>query len=96
MAAMFRQFAEGTGSDMLALAAKARAGLRTPIALEKITARTLVLAGDSDMLATQPEVLAAAIPGASLKVIAGDHMRVVGTAAFRQGIVNSFGYAIRR
>lgn len=90
MAAMFRQFAEGTGSDLLALAAQARAGLRTPIALEKITAKTLVLAGDSDMLATQPEKLAAAIPGAEVKVIPGDHMRVVGTAAFRKAIVEWF------
>jgi pimeloyl-ACP methyl ester carboxylesterase len=90
MAAMFRTFAEGTGSDLLALAAQARAGLRTPIALETITAKTLVLAGDSDMLATQPEVLAAAIPGAEVKVIAGDHMRVVGTAAFRSAIVAFF------
>lgn len=91
MAAMFRQFAEGTGSDLLALAAQARAGLRTPIALEKITAKTLVLAGDTDMLAAHPEVLAAAIPGAEVKVIAGDHLRVVGTAAFRSAIVKWFG-----
>jgi len=49
-----------------------------------------VLAGDTDMLATQPEKLAAAIPGAAVKVIAGDHMRVVGTAAFRQAIVEFF------
>ena len=90
MASMFRKFAEGTGSDLMALGAQARAGLRTPIALETITAKTLVLAGDTDMLASQPEKLAAAIPGAEVKVIAGDHMRVVGTAAFRSAIVQFF------
>ena len=79
-----------TGSTCWKNSPQARAGLRTPIALEKITAKTLVLAGDTDMLATQPEKLAAAIPGAEVKVIAGDHMRVVGTAAFRSAIVQFF------
>jgi pimeloyl-ACP methyl ester carboxylesterase len=68
-----RQFAARLGNDRLALAAQARSINATPIALDQITATTMVLAGDADPLAIRPEALAAAIPGASLTLVPGDH-----------------------
>lgn len=68
-----RRFADKQGNDRLALAAQARAINATPIALGEITAKTMVLAGDADPLAIRPEALAAAIPGATLTLVPGDH-----------------------
>nr|WP_246314852.1 alpha/beta hydrolase [Kineococcus aurantiacus] len=69
----FREFAEQTGNDLLALAAQADAVHAAPLALDRITAPTLVLAGDADPLAERPEVLAGAVPGARLQRVRGDH-----------------------
>lgn len=71
--AWLRQFAAQVGNDRLALAAQARSINANPIALDQITATTMVLAGDADPLAIRPEVLAAAIPGAVLALVPGDH-----------------------
>lgn len=76
-AAGFRLFADAVGADRRALAAQARAVHASPIALDRIAAPTLVLAGDTDPLASRPEVLAAAIPGARLELVPGDHLRAV-------------------
>jgi pimeloyl-ACP methyl ester carboxylesterase len=70
-------FAKAMGADCKALAAQARAVHATPIALERIAAPTLLLAGDADPLAVRPEVLAAAIPGAELVKLDGDHLRAL-------------------
>ncbi|MBB2902485.1 pimeloyl-ACP methyl ester carboxylesterase [Kineococcus radiotolerans] len=69
----FREFAEGTGNDLLALAAQADAVHDRPLDLAAVTAPTLVLAGDADPLARRPEVLAAAVPGARSQLVRGDH-----------------------
>ncbi len=61
-AAGFRRFADAVGADLRALACQARTIHGAPLALDRITAPTLVLAGDQDPLAARPEVLAAAIP----------------------------------
>jgi len=74
----FRQLADGLGADRQALAAQASRRHAQPIALERILAPTLVLAGDTDPLATRPEVLAAAIPHARLQLLSGDHMGAIG------------------
>lgn len=69
----FRQWVDQNGSDRLALAAAAASANRTPIALDTISAPTLIIAGRSDPLAIHPEVLASAVPGARLTLVDGDH-----------------------
>ncbi|WP_421760912.1 alpha/beta fold hydrolase [Devosia sp.] len=69
----FRQWIDQNGSDRLALAAHASAINTAPIALDTITAPTLIIAGRSDPLAINPDVLVAAIPGAWLALVDGDH-----------------------
>jgi pimeloyl-ACP methyl ester carboxylesterase len=83
----FRAFAKATGGDLRALAAQARSVHRTPIPVDTITAPTLVLVGESDPLASRPEVLSGAIPGARLEVVPGDHLGAVGVPRFREAIV---------
>lgn len=83
----FRQFADAAGADRQALAAQAQAAHNKPIPLDRITASTLVLAGADDYLASRPEALAAAIPGARWRVLAGDHLTVVRNPEFIDAIV---------
>jgi pimeloyl-ACP methyl ester carboxylesterase len=86
-AAAFRQLADALHGDRRALAAQAASRYRGGVALERITALTLVLAGDADPLAVRPEVLAAAIPEATLRMLSGDHMQAVVDPAFADSIV---------
>ena len=79
-------FADATGGDRLAFAAQVRALHATPIALERITAPTLVLAGDADALARNPERLAAAIPAARAETHPGDHLAVLRAPTFQQSL----------
>jgi pimeloyl-ACP methyl ester carboxylesterase len=69
----FREMTDAAGHDRLAYAAVARATFKGTIALDCITAPTLVLVGDNDTLAQQPELLADAIPRARLQLVGGDH-----------------------
>jgi pimeloyl-ACP methyl ester carboxylesterase len=91
VAKLFRQFADSTGADRLALAAQADSVHGSPIALGSITAPTLVLVGDADELASRPEVLAAAIPGARLTIVAGNHLSAVVAPGFAPAIVEFVG-----
>jgi pimeloyl-ACP methyl ester carboxylesterase len=77
-AAAFRMLADAVGADRLALAAQAAAIHRDGVALDRIAAPTLVFAGDADPLATRPEVLADAIPDATLQLFSGDHLGAFG------------------
>jgi pimeloyl-ACP methyl ester carboxylesterase len=86
----FRMFADATGGDRLALAAQADSMHSEPIDLAAITAPTLVLAGDADTVAARPERLAAAIPGATLMIVPGDHLGAVGAAEFRAALACFF------
>ena len=86
-AAAFRRLADALGNDREALIAQARSIHRGEIPLDRITAATLLLAGDQDPLAVRPEVLVRAIPDASLKILTGDHMQAVGDPAFASSIV---------
>jgi pimeloyl-ACP methyl ester carboxylesterase len=90
-AAAFRRLADSLSADRTALAAQAASIFRGDIALERISAATLVLAGESDPLAIRPQVLADAIPGASLRIISGDHMNAVLDPGFREAIVDFLG-----
>lgn len=83
----FRELVDAIFGDRLALAAQAAVVHQQPIALERIRARTLVLAGEVDPLAVRPEVLARAIPGATLQKVAGDHMSAVMNPDFAAAIV---------
>jgi pimeloyl-ACP methyl ester carboxylesterase len=84
----FRQLADALGSDREALAAQAVSVYRGEIALGRITAPTLLLAGETDPLAIRPQVLADAIPGARLELLSGNHIEALGDVRFRQSIVD--------
>lgn len=87
-AAAFRALADALGADRKALVAQATSVYRGGIALDHISAPTLVLAGDGDPLAVRPEVLAEAMPHATLKIISGDHVGAVADPCFARSIVD--------
>ena len=84
----FRAFTDAIGADRLALAAHARVVHSSPIPLAAIAAPTLLLAGRDDPLATRPEVLASAIPGARLQLVEGDHLGAVVDPSFTPAVVD--------
>jgi len=84
----FRRLADSLGADRSALLAQAASIHRGPIALAQISAETLILAGDADPLAVRPEVLAAAIPDATLRILSGDHIATLADPAFTTSIVD--------
>ncbi len=86
-AAAFRTLADALDGDRKALAAQARAVFRGEIALGRIAAPTLVLAGEADPLAIRPEVLSEAIPDARLKILSGDHIGAIADPGFKRSIV---------
>jgi pimeloyl-ACP methyl ester carboxylesterase len=87
----FRAFADYVGGDRLALAAQAEAMHVAAIALDRITVPTLVVAGDQDLLSARPEALAAAIPGAGVLVLPGDHLTTPGSPAFIDAVIEFLG-----
>ncbi len=87
-AAAFRALADALHADRTALAAQARAVYRGGIALARISAPTLVLAGERDPMAVRPEVLVEAIPNAVLEQLAGNHIEALGDPRFKQSIVD--------
>jgi pimeloyl-ACP methyl ester carboxylesterase len=87
-AAAFRMLADALNGDRLALAAQASSIYRGDIALDRICAQTLVLAGDADPLAIRPEVLSDAIPRATLRILSGDHIGAIADPGFTQSIVD--------
>jgi pimeloyl-ACP methyl ester carboxylesterase len=87
-AAAFRMMADALGSDRRALVAQATAVYRGHIPLERVSARTLVLAGDGDPLAVRPQALAEAIPHATLQMVSGDHVGAIADPRFTRSIVD--------
>jgi pimeloyl-ACP methyl ester carboxylesterase len=87
-AAAFRHLADALGADREALVAQAQAIYRGEIALARISAPTLLLAGDTDPLAIRPQILADAIPDAHLELLRGNHIEVLGDPRFAQSIVD--------
>jgi pimeloyl-ACP methyl ester carboxylesterase len=87
-AAAFRMMADAFGADREALVAQAMSVYRGDIALDRISAPTLVLAGDVDPLAVRPEVLAEAIPNAALQILSGNHVEAVADPNFTKSIVD--------
>ncbi len=90
-AVRFRGLADVVGTDREALAACAEASFSSSVPFAQITAPTLVLVGDEDPIAERPEVLAAAIPHAQLRLITGDHLGAVTNLAFAPAIVEFLG-----
>jgi pimeloyl-ACP methyl ester carboxylesterase len=89
-AKMFRVFAEGTRSDLKALAACARGARRKISAAELGALRlpVLVAVGSKDDIAGDPRRLAALIPGAqALSIPDRDHNRSVGDPVFKRGVL---------
>ena len=87
-ALLFRQLADALGSDRLALVAHARSVYQGGVELERISAPTLVLAGDEDPLADRPEALIEAIPDATLRLLHGNHIGALGDPGFRTAVVD--------
>lgn len=89
-AARFRRLADMVGADRQALAACAAMARAASIPLAGIRARTLIIAGDADILAARPQVLADAISDARALIIAGDHLSAVTNTRFAQAIADFF------
>lgn len=79
------------GGDLLALACQADNMHEDPIPLDKITAQTLVLAGDNDDLAREPKRLADAIPNGQLTLVPGDHTEALRAPEFAHAFADFFG-----
>ncbi len=84
----YRMLADAVGADREALVAQARSVYRGGVALERISAATLILAGDEDPLAVRPEVLADAIHDATLRIVQGDHIGALADPRFTRAIVD--------
>jgi pimeloyl-ACP methyl ester carboxylesterase len=84
----FRTLADALQADRQALVAQARSIYRGRIALDQITAPTLLLAGETDPLAVRPETLVKAIPNATLQPLTGNHVEALGDPRFTQSIVD--------
>ncbi len=87
----FRAFAESTRSDLKALAACIRGPREkiTPEQLATIAVPTLVAVGSDDVIGGSGAELASLIPHAQFLEIKGrDHMRAVGDATFKQGVLD--------
>jgi len=85
----FRNFAEATGADRLALAAVMRTpGLAPDVEeMRAISVPTLVVNGEQDTLVGPPQSLAEVIPNATFETVPGDHLSAVVKPEFRQAIV---------
>ncbi|MGX1805326.1 alpha/beta fold hydrolase [Nocardia sp. NPDC055321] len=87
-AAMFRILADALGADREAITALVGGLSEAPIkTVADITVPTLVLAGDADPLAAEPERLAAAFPNATLAVVPGDHLMATVDPGFSAALV---------
>jgi pimeloyl-ACP methyl ester carboxylesterase len=87
-AAAFRMLADALDGDREALVAQARSVYRGGVALERVSAPTLILAGDEDPMAVRPAVLVEAIPNARLQTLAGNHVEALGDPRFARSIVD--------
>lgn len=87
----FREFAELSGNDLRALAAMQRSAGRgwfDPGKLREVALPVMVLVGEADTLVGPADGLAAAIPGAKLVKVPGDHLTAPLQPEFRRAIVD--------
>ncbi|MGK8523169.1 alpha/beta fold hydrolase [Nocardia asteroides] len=88
-AKMFRVLADAVQADVDAIRAVATGLDDRPIeTLAEVTVPTLVLAGDNDPFAAEPERLAAALPDGTLAVVPGDHLTAVVAPGFHTALVD--------
>jgi len=90
VARRFRLFADQTGADKRALAACIRGITKqfTADELGRITAPTLVIAGETDDVARDPQPLADLVPHAECVIVPRrDHMRAVGDKVTKQEVL---------
>jgi pimeloyl-ACP methyl ester carboxylesterase len=88
---MFRQFADQTGGDRIALAACISASRQTlsPRELSKMVGPVLICVGTEDDIAGDAGELAALIPGAEAFAIPGrDHMKAVGDRSHKAAVLD--------
>ncbi len=84
----FRKFADSTGADLRALAAIQRAtNTQSRVDLGAIEVPCLVLVGDRDDLARDPEQLADKLPHARVELVKGTHLSAVNDPRFTEAIV---------
>jgi len=92
----FRAFAEANGNDLKALAA-CQGAFRESFdvgRLGEVSIPVLVVVGEADVLAPDPQLLAEAIAGARLGTIPGrDHLTVVPDDRFKEAVVGFLGEA---
>ncbi|WP_327141467.1 alpha/beta fold hydrolase [Nocardia sp. NBC_01327] len=87
-AQMFRMLADVLGTDREAIAALAAGLNEAPIkTVADITIPTLVVAGDADPFAAEPQRLAAAFPDARLVTVPGDHLVATADPGFAAALV---------
>ena len=89
----FRQFADQTGSDRLALAACMRSSRQkiTEEELSKLSVPALVAVGTRDVIAGSAQELADILPDARVADIPGrDHMVAVGDKAYKEAVLDFF------
>ncbi|MEV6555174.1 alpha/beta hydrolase [Nocardia sp. NPDC051756] len=88
-AMMFRILADAVHADRQAIQALATGLDSRPISgLSEVTVPTLVLAGDNDPFAAEPERLADALPDGTLHVVPGDHLMAVIAPSFHSALVD--------
>lgn len=80
----FRDFADLTRADRVALAAVMRQSRPALTGLDKIDVPVLILTADNDPLAHDPQQLATAIPGSKTAVVGGTHLNVVNNPEFHK------------
>ncbi len=84
----FRSFAEQQGNDMAALAAIQRSTREFDRGkLAEVRNPVMVLIGEGDVLVGPADQLAAAIPGAKLVKVPGDHLTAVAKPEFKQAVI---------
>lgn len=89
MAMMFRVLADAVHADREAIQAVTIGLDDRPIKdVAGITVPTLLLAGDNDPFAAEPERLAAALPDGRLAVVPGDHLMAVIAPEFHRALVD--------
>jgi pimeloyl-ACP methyl ester carboxylesterase len=89
----FRSLADALGSDRQAMVAQLRSVHTAPIPLQNITASTLVLVGQDDQLASRPQILAGAIPGARCQTVPGDHLTALQDPGYAPAVLGFFALA---
>lgn len=82
----FRDGVDDSDNDRLALAAHLRVFHREPFNFAQISATTLVIAGEDDVLSPDPQLLANAIPDGSARTVPGDHSSAKTTSAFTRAV----------